>query len=227
MSFCPWISFICVFLCTLSLNRKWLVLSVLCPCVFIPRYRKTCLFVPRLKTRVRDVPSYRMTTRAKDSNKLRFLGDVMPKVLWQGLRKPDHQDFLKEERRLKTSAKQRGNNLSNKNAEIEAPLVQNGPPDLLVRACEFLRPTFNSRKWYKDLFAPLPNNSRRQFDEIVEKRGNTNINLKLKQENHDCFHIKFCAGNRVAFHFAFLMCKKLFWIWFWQHGFWPKFKQWF
>ena len=60
VSFCPWISIFCVFLCTLSLKRKWPVLSVLCTWVFIPRYRKTCLFVPRLKMRVRDVPSYRM-----------------------------------------------------------------------------------------------------------------------------------------------------------------------
>ena len=65
VSFCPWISIFCVFLCTLSLKRKWPVLSVLCPWVFIPRYRKTCLFVPQLKMRVRDVPSYRMYQRTK------------------------------------------------------------------------------------------------------------------------------------------------------------------
>ena len=114
---------------------------------------------------------YVAVMRAKNSSKIRFLGDVYPKVLWQGLRKVDHQDFLREERRIHKSAQKHQQTLSDPRTEsgiLEAPLVPIRSNTLLDRACQYLRPNFNSRKWHKDIIAELPKNSRLNFDETVK-----------------------------------------------------------
>ena len=142
---------------------------------------------------------YVAVTRAKKALQMFFKGDVFPKVLWEGITKSYHQDFVREERRISDLADREsgGAGLSGTVGNSTAPSKNSR----MAQAFEAVRKPFRSRKWFKDIFANLPEISRSKFDKIIKNRMNLSWrqkNFTLKQENHDSFQIKYRQGNRCA-----------------------------